>query len=354
MEFKEFKELVKQIPIGKQLPDAIYLHESALDVLPKPLGAHLARAIIDLELEDKDWNILKFFKRDHKVALLNYPSFFEDAYPALHGSYTINFEQGNFRKADFSKSENPPILHRKETFLKPDHHNVPIFKALTEEGEKAGLYENTKNIGFKKNWERLISRKGYLLDESGHLIPKCNHTLDEIKQPKLADISVERHLTAIDRNKLSAPMQILARHNYFDGNYSIFDFGCGKGDDVRELEAHGLDINAWDPVHRPGGNKTKADIVNLGYVINVIEERKERNKVLKDAFLHANKILAVSAMVAGESTISQFTPYKDGVITQRNTFQKYYSQSELRSYIETTLDESAIAVGPGIFFVFIL
>lgn len=45
-------------------------------------------------------------------------------------------------------------------------------------------------------------------------------------------------------------------------------------------------------------------------------------------------------------------PHKDGVITSLNTFQKYYSQSELQSFIENTLDENAIAVGPGIFFIF--
>jgi DNA phosphorothioation-associated putative methyltransferase len=57
-------------------------------------------------------------------------------------------------------------------------------------------------------------------------------------------------------------------------------------------------------------------------------------------------------MLAGDATVAQFTPYKDGVLTKRNTFQKYYTQSELRSYIETTLNTNAIAVSPGIFFVF--
>ena len=57
-------------------------------------------------------------------------------------------------------------------------------------------------------------------------------------------------------------------------------------------------------------------------------------------------------MVAGENVIMQFKPYKDGIVTSRNTFQKYYSQGEIRYYIESTLDESAIAVGQGIFFIF--
>ena len=72
MEYIEYKNLVKSMPYGKNLPDSVYIHESAIDTLPNELGAHFARAIIDLELDDIDWNILKFFKLDHKVTLLYY------------------------------------------------------------------------------------------------------------------------------------------------------------------------------------------------------------------------------------------------------------------------------------------
>ena len=350
MEFREYKELVKSVKYGKQLPDAVYLHESALNLLPDTLVKFLVQVIAHLELDKQKWNLVKLFKRDFKLTLLDYPDFFEEAYPRLHKSYTIDLVSESVRTADFYKSDNPPILHRKETFLKPDHPSTQIFQKITQEAEAAGLYENPKTIGFKKSWERLISRKGFLLDEDGHLKPKCNgHCVTSAPMP---EVTVKRHLTAIDRNNLSAPMQLLAKHNYFNGNYSIFDYGCGKGDDVRELEAHGLDVDAWDPVYRTDTEKREADIVNLGYVINVIEDRSERDRVIRDAYLQCKKILAVSAMIAGEATISQFTSYKDGVITSRNTFQKYYSQSELRSYIELTLDECAIAAGPGIFFIF--
>ena len=352
MEFRAYKELVSTICIGKQLPDAIYVHETALDAVPLELAAYLARAVAALGLDQKEWNVIKFFKRDHKVALLNYPRFLGDAYPALEHAYTVDLEKKTFRESDYRNSDNPPILHRKETFLKPDHPSVPLFRKITEEGERIGLYQNPRSIGFKKSWERLISRKGYVLDEQGRLKPKAIAEIVKIPSPANGEVRVQRHLTAIDRDKLSAPMQALARHKYLDGNYSVFDYGCGKGDDVRELEAHGLDIAFWDPVYHPEGTKKRADIVNLSYVINVIEERKERDRVLRDAFEHTEKILAVSAMLAGDSTIGQFTPYKDGVLTKRNTFQKYYTQSELRSYIETILDTSAIAVSPGIFFVF--
>jgi len=351
MDFRQYKELVKAIPGGKQLPDAVYLHDTAIDLVPPELLADLAKTISALGLEDKQWNVVKFFKRDHKVTLLNYPGFLEDPYPALEHAYTINLDNQTVRESSYTDSENPPILHRKETFLRSDHPSVSEFQAITEEGEKAGLYDNPKIIGFRKSWERLIGRKGYVLQEDGRLTPKCQMTTTA-PVPSNGEVRVERHLTAIDRDKLSVPMQLLARHNYLDGNYSVFDYGCGKGDDVRELEAHGIDVNGWDPVYRSDEKKRNADIVNLGYVVNVIEDRPERDKVLKDAFDHAERLLAVSAMVAGEATISQFRPYKDGVITSRNTFQKYFSQSELRSYIETTLGSNAVAVSPGIFFLF--
>jgi DNA phosphorothioation-associated putative methyltransferase len=352
MDFRRYQELVKTISVGKHLPDAIYLHETALDTVAPELLAHLARAIEALSLGAKEWQVVKFHKRDHKITLLEYPRFLEDAYPALMRAYTINLETISVRESDFRESSNPPILHRKEAFLKPEHPSAPYFREITGEGEKAGLYDNPRSIGFRQSWERIISRKGFVLDQYGQLKRKANLVSVSPSMHINGEVKIHRHLTAIERDKLSAPMQALARHNYLDGSYAIFDYGCGKGDDVRELDAHGLNVCSWDPVYQPEGTKTRCDIVNLGYVINVIEDPSERDHVLRDAFKHAKHLLTVSAMLAGDATVAQFTPYKDGVLTKRNTFQKYYTQSELRSYIETTLNTNAIAVSPGIFFVF--
>jgi hypothetical protein len=284
VEFRSYKQLVNSLSIGKQLPDAIYVHTSALDTVPLELAAHVARAVAALELDRKEWNVIKFFKRDHKVALLNYPQFFDDVYPALAHVYTVDLEKGRFRESDYRNSDNPPILHRKEAFLKPNHPSVPLFREITEEGERIGLYQYPHSIGFKKSWERLISRKGYSLNEQGRLKPNASAEIVKIASPADGEVTVKRHLTAIDRDKLSAPMQALARHNYLDGEYSVFDYGCGKGDDAKELEAHGIDVAFWDPVYYPERSKKSADIVNLGYVINIIEERGERDRVLRDAF----------------------------------------------------------------------
>ena len=354
MDFDHYKNHIKNIDVGKQLPDSVYIHESAKEELPEALSSILDKIAVALKIPSSDWNILKLYKRDFRVAFLSYPDFETYSYPSLKHSYTVDLSKLSMRKASYEKSDNPPILHRKEAFVKEDFSLATVFREITTEGEKIGLYKNPRSIGFKKNWERLIYSKGYYLDEDGRLHPRPKASKNPAKIVPITEaVEVERHKTAIDRNQLSAPMQILARHNYLNGEFTVLDYGCGKGDDLHELEAHGLDISGWDPVHFPDGELIKSDIVNLGFVLNVIEDREERNETLRRAWEYADKLLIVSVMIAGEGLIQQFTPYKDGIITSRKTFQKYYSQSEIRSYVETTLDENAVAVGQGIFIVFV-
>jgi DNA phosphorothioation-associated putative methyltransferase len=92
-------------------------------------------------------------------------------------------------------------------------------------------------------------------------------------------------------------------------------------------------------------------VVNLGFVINVIEDFDERVDALRGAFDLTEGVLSVSAMHTSSSPI-QGRPFKDGYVSQRGTFQKYYSQAELRDFIEHSLDEVSVPVGPGVFFVF--
>ena len=351
MDFQKYKQYVNQLKTGKQLPDAIYLHQNALSAMPAALLSLTDKITRELKIPADDWNIIKLNKRDFKITFLNYPNFETSGYPTLQHSFTVDLNKLTVRKASYEQSDNPPILHRKETFISSDHPLWSLFREITAEGEKIGLYKNTRTIGFKKNWEKLIADKGYFLDDEGRLHPCKDQQI--CHDPSIdGPVTVKRHKTAINRNQLSQPMQILARHNYLNGEYSILDYGCGKGDDIRELEAHGINVSGWDPVYFPDNTITQNDIVNLGFVLNVIEDIDERTATLKRAWQHTDKLLIVAVMVAGETITRQFTPYKDGVITSRNTFQRYYSQPEFRSYLESSLDESAIAVGQGIFIIF--
>lgn len=164
--------------------------------------------------------------------------------------------------------------------------------------------------------------------------------------------SIDRQRTALQRRELSSPMQHLLALGFLDGSHSVFDYGCGQGDDVRLLAAMGLDAAGWDPAFRPDEPRIPADIVNIGFVINVIEDADERRQALENAFSLARQVLVVSVMLGYQSKRAQFAEYRDGVVTQRNTCQKYYAQDEFRTYLETTLDANAIPVAPGICLVF--
>ncbi|TLX50375.1 hypothetical protein CWC31_12035 [Pseudoalteromonas ruthenica] len=351
MEFHHYKSLLKDLRIGKRLPTAIYIHRSALQsALPNELLAFI-ELTADSVATKHQWNVIKLFKRDFKLSFLHYPDFDTYAYPALAQSLTIDLLDGHSHCTQYQDSDNPPILHRKETFVGDLHPKYAEFCAITEEGLKAGLYENTRRIGFKKQWLKLIKEEGYQLDEQGRLHP-YQEVHRAAPQASCAINDIQRHLTAITRDRLSAPFQKLAKYGYLDGDYSILDYGCGLGDDATELEAHGLNINAWDPVHRPRGNKVNSDIVNLGFVLNVIEDENERAETLKQAFTHAHKLLLVSVMLANEAKQEHFKPYRDGVITHRNTFQKYFSQAQIRHYIEQVLNVKTTPFGQGIIAVF--
>ena len=163
---------------------------------------------------------------------------------------------------------------------------------------------------------------------------------------------IERHRTAQRRSALSSPMQHLLRFGFLDGSRSLFDYGCGRGDDLRLLTELNVPASGWDPVFRPDAGRQSADIVNLGFVLNVIEDPDERGKTLKAAFALTRKVLIVSVMLGYQSKREQFATYEDGVRTQRNTFQKYYVQDEFRSYVEKTLGANAIPIAAGICLVF--
>jgi DNA phosphorothioation-associated putative methyltransferase len=166
-------------------------------------------------------------------------------------------------------------------------------------------------------------------------------------------VEVARDRTALTRHQLSRPMKLALEDGLLSPERSFFDYGCGRGDDVRLLSDAGYRSAGWDPNHRPETARQQADIVNLGYVVNVIEAPDERAGALKDAWALAKTILIVAARMSGEDRDLAFrAPLADGVRTSRNTFQKFYDQQELKSWIEATLEAEPVAAGPGIFYVF--
>ena len=164
--------------------------------------------------------------------------------------------------------------------------------------------------------------------------------------------TVARHRTALNRTGLSRPIRLALENGFIDAETSVFDYGCGRGDDLRALRGRDIRCQGWDPVYAPDTERSRADVVNLGYVINVIEDPQERAAALRNAWVLTQKLLVVSARLSLEVPHTSQRPYQDGFLTQLGTFQKYYEQQELREWIDSILGVSSVAAAPGIFYVF--
>jgi DNA phosphorothioation-associated putative methyltransferase len=106
---------------------------------------------------------------------------------------------------------------------------------------------------------------------------------------------ISRHRTAIKRTDFSHPIRLALEHGLISETTTVFDYGCGHGGDVDRLREMGVAAEGWDPVYCPLTNPNGSDVVNLGYVINVIENGAERAAALRAAWNLARKLLVVSA-----------------------------------------------------------
>lgn len=165
-------------------------------------------------------------------------------------------------------------------------------------------------------------------------------------------ITIDRHKTAIRRTGFSLPVNCLLRDSLLHPTATFFDYGCGRGQDLDLLAGMDIPCTGWDPVHRPDVEHEPANVVNLGYVINVIEDKAERAAALQRAWSLSRELLVVSAQLEIDLSGRNHASFADGCLTSRNTFQKYFTQSELRAYIDATLGVESLPAAPGVFYVF--
>ena len=165
-------------------------------------------------------------------------------------------------------------------------------------------------------------------------------------------VAVPRHKTAMSRNRLSRPLGQALADELIGDKTTVFDYGCGRGDDLRHLGSLGIAAAGWDPVHRPNAPIGPAEIVNLGYVINVIEQPDERSGVLRQAWSLAERVLIVSGRLRWEQRGLTGRALADGIVTASGTFQKFFEHTELAAWIEQVVGVQPIAAAPGIFYLF--
>lgn len=340
--FEQICRIAKESKLGKQLPNNLYVHISALIFLDNILQVYekSARELINYS----DFDLVKFNLEEPKISYLFYPDFDSNPHPSLQKSIIINQIEKTTKIIDYSKSNNPPILHRKETFVNTDYPFYNKFKYLTFIEENLGLLDNARYIGTQKEWQQLLN---------DHSLTFIDHTLVcNLQNNPQEFIKIDRHKAAIHRNRLSRPVNLALEAGLFSAETTFFDYGCGHGLDVQIMAEKGYQSDGWDLFYQPHNPLKKADVVNLGYIINVIENVAERREALLKAWALTQEILIVAAQVLIDDRQKGFMVYGDGIITERNTFQKYYDQEELKIYIENVLNQEAIPAGLGIYFVF--
>ena len=336
----------------------LYLHIGAIQDAEDGLRARIAAAESLAGLvRGEGYNLVRVGRSDQTVALLHYPALFDDAFPALAASTLVDLGAGTVSYRTYAHSLNPPILHRKELLLPEDDPRREIYAALTAACESIGLFDDPRRIGYRRQWDQLVRERGYRI--VGHSLEPLGNDdggSGELETGADRDNGLDgwqaaRHRTALNRFGFSAPIQCLSRHGFLDGRYGLFDYGCGHGDDVRGLRENNLTASGWDPYFAPDEPVQSADLVNLGFVINVIEDFDERLEALTRAWSLASTLLVVSVMLANQND-ARGERFRDGVKTQRGTFQKYYTQTEIKAFIEGALDVEAIPVAPGVHYVF--
>jgi hypothetical protein len=117
-------------------------------------------------------NLIKLHRHSGKVSYLVYSDFETAPHPALRRSVKLSLRTREIDCFDFAASTNPPVLHRKETFLASDHPLRAKLARLTQQEEKHGLLDDSSAIGTREGWLSRLAERGFAL--KGHRLVKVN------------------------------------------------------------------------------------------------------------------------------------------------------------------------------------
>ena len=146
---------------GKRIGRDSYIHIQALgegDIRWGPIEE--AERISGLS-RNGYYNVIKLNDDGNRITLLSYKDFFEDGFPELLCSWTIDLSSQSFNYRSYTDSLNPPVLHRKELLIGDNHPRYEEFQSLTLIAEDLGLFKNSHVIGFKQGWLTALLASGY-------------------------------------------------------------------------------------------------------------------------------------------------------------------------------------------------
>jgi len=142
--------------VGKSTPSALYVHVDAFEYLPGVLKVYegCARRLVG---DVPDTNLIKLHRDAKKISYLSYPDFDHNPHPTLRRTDVVDLVDQSHRSHTYPLSSNLPILHRKEEFLHPSDPRWQGFRDLTSREVELGLYADTSRIGYRDQWNALVT-----------------------------------------------------------------------------------------------------------------------------------------------------------------------------------------------------
>lgn len=176
------KRAVTSSRTGKLTPTALYVHVSALDHLVPLLRVYEACARI-VAGTPEEANLIKLHHDQPAVSYLTYPNFDVDPHPRLATSLFVHIGNQNTRWSDYRRSNNRPLLHRKEEFVTPDHPDACKWRRLTAREAAHGLYDDPSRIGTEEGWSHRLASQGVGLQGHRLIRQKPSRYADSPHQP---------------------------------------------------------------------------------------------------------------------------------------------------------------------------
>jgi DNA phosphorothioation-associated putative methyltransferase len=150
---------VRRSPVGKTTATALYVHADAEGHLPPLLRVYAGCAELVCG-RPAGTTLVKLHHDRAAVSFLEYPEFDSEPHPRLSRSLLVDLRKRSASATEYDRRENRPLLHRKEEFLHPADSRAGLYRRLTQQEARAGLYAEPERIGLESGWQEVLDRAG--------------------------------------------------------------------------------------------------------------------------------------------------------------------------------------------------
>ncbi|RMD81072.1 MAG: hypothetical protein D6815_12700 [Candidatus Dadabacteria bacterium] len=109
-------------------------------------------------------DVVKIATNGRAVSFLAYEDFDGKPHPRLRYAVRVNLPRATYKVRNYTRSANPPILHRKDALVAPSYPLFERFRTLTLEEEAHGLLERP-DIGHERGWQAALEEARVTIED---------------------------------------------------------------------------------------------------------------------------------------------------------------------------------------------